>query len=280
MNVGEATAPRRPPTPSAAVMYPTAPSPASSNSNTVTTIRTFRQPRTNPCATISATTRRRFGSARRAAKPASSGRLPVGAGTATRTRPSTRTLAKIPAAAASAAAPTPKTTPGSAIDTSSPAPSGPTSVPIPSTVEVAPFEAISSAGVRARDGSNAWSAGRTSVEATPTGAARAMMRVSFPPIAKTAAEAASARAPTSDVMARKRSRRKRSPRAAANGARSAAGSRRTSPAMPTASVPPASYAKTPSATKCIHSAVTAAPQASSARRSCRFRQMSTTRESG
>ncbi len=38
-----------------------------------------------------------------------------------------------------------------------------------------------------------------------------------------------------------------------------------SPASPTAEAPPASYAKTPSATKYAHSAVIAAPQASSTR---------------
>ena len=84
------------------------------------------------------------------------------------------------------------------------------------------------------------------------------------------AEPASAAAPSSVSASRNRSRRKRSPSDAANGAMIAAGSSRTSPATPTAAVPPCSYANTPSATKCIHSDAIAAPQASSTRRTSRL----------
>ena len=86
-----------------------------------------------------------------------------------------------------------------------------------------------------------------------------------------AADAARATAPRSVSVKRKRSRRNRSPREAANGATAAAGNKRTRPAIPTAAVPPSWYAKTPSATKCAHSAAIAAPQASSTRRTFSFR---------
>ena len=42
-----------------------------------------------------------------------------------------------------------------------------------SIVDVAPLDAMSSSGVRASDGSNAWSAGRMSVTANPSKAANA-----------------------------------------------------------------------------------------------------------
>ena len=47
-------------------------------------------------------------------------------------------------------------------------------------------------------------------------------------------------------------------------------SQRSAETTPTAAVPPFSYANTPSATKCIHSAAIAAPQASSTRRTSRL----------
>ena len=100
--------------------------------------------------------------------------------------------------------------------------------------EVALFDAINSAGFLASEGSSACSAGRTSVEATPTGAARPITRISLPPSANAAAEPASAAAPTSAFATRNRSRWKRSPNAAAKGASSAAGSSRMRPAIPTA----------------------------------------------
>ena len=64
-------------------------------------------------------------------------------------------------------------------------------------------------------------------------AARAKIAGAFSLTKKTTAEAASAAAPTSAIETRKRSRRNRSPSEAAKGATSAAGSMRTSPAMPT-----------------------------------------------
>ena len=137
-------------------------------------------------------------------------------------------------------------------ETSTPATSGPTSVPRPSSVEVAPLEAISSSGVRASEGSSACSAGRTSVEASPTTAANTKTRTTLP-ARKATVEAASAPQPMSAFASRNRSRRKRSPSDAANGAASAAGSIRTTPAIPTATAPPSSYAKIPNATKCAHS---------------------------
>ena len=146
-----------------------------------------------------------------------------------------------------------------------PAARGPTRVPRLSIVEVAPFAAISSRAVRASDGSSATSAGRNSVEQTPTTdpatktTARSSSRA---PVAETT----SAAAPSSTRPRRKRSRRNRSPSDEANGAIAAAGRRRIRPATPTAVVPPWSYAKTPSATKCAHSADINAPQASWARR--------------
>jgi hypothetical protein len=158
-------------------------------------------------------------------------------------------------------------------DTSTPATSGPTSVPRPSSVEVAPLEAISSSGVRASEGSSACSAGRTSVEASPTTAANTKTRTTLP-ARKATVEAASAPQPTSAFASRNRSRRKRSPSDAANGAASAAGSIRTTPAIPTPIAPPSSYAKIPKATKCAHSAAIAAPHASSTRRRFSLRRTS------
>src|SRR5205823_179394 len=61
-----------------------------------------------------------------------------------------------------------KTTPGSAVATRTPASRGPPSVPRLSIVDEAPFEAISSSGVRASEGRIACSAGRKRVEVTPT----------------------------------------------------------------------------------------------------------------
>ena len=107
-------------------------------------------------------------------------------------------------------------------------------------MDVAPFEPINSSGVRASEGSNACCAGRTSVAESPTTAARAKIAGAFSLTKKTTAEAASAAAPTSAIETRKRSRRNRSPSEAAKGATSAAGSMRTSPAMPDATAPPAS----------------------------------------
>ena len=174
-----------------------------------------------------------------------------------------------------APAPTAKTTPTSATETSTPARSGPIRVPRLSTVDEAPFEPISSCVFRASEGSNACMAGRTSVTASPTTAESAKIAGRFSPAKKATADPASAAAPISAITARKRSRLKWSPNEAAKGATSAAGSRRTSPAIPTAAVPPELYAKTPSATKCAHSAVIAAPQASSRRRMFRLRKTAT-----
>ena len=163
-----------------------------------------------------------------------------------------------------------KTTPTSAKETSTPANSGPASVPTLSTVEVAALAAMSSSGVLASDGSSACSAGLISVDEIPMTAANTNTRTCSAAKAA-AADAASAPDPTSVIASRKRSRRKRSPRDAANGATAAAGSRRTRPATPTAAAPPRSYANTPSATKCAHSAPIAAPHASSTRRTLSFR---------
>ena len=51
-----------------------------------------------------------------------------------------------------------------------------------SIVDVAPLDAMSSSGVRASDGSNAWSAGRMSVTANPSNAANANTSDSLSPI--------------------------------------------------------------------------------------------------
>jgi hypothetical protein len=154
-------------------------------------------------------------------------------------RPSTRTRERSNAARRRAPAPTVKTSPASARETSAAATNGPTRVPRLSIVEVAPFDAISSSGVRARDGNSATSAGLMSVVASPSSAAKAYTRSSAS-AKNAAAEPASAAEPTRLVASRKRSRRKRSPSDAAKGARTAAGNRRTSPAIPTADAPPAS----------------------------------------
>ena len=130
--------------------------------------------------------------------------------------------------------------PASATETSTPATSGPTSVPRLSIVDVAPFDAISSSGVRASEGSNACSAGRMSVTANPSnGSEREHERIRRLRRRRRPTRRAQ-QTPTSVIARRKRSRRKRSPSDAANGATIAAGSRRTSPAMPTAAGPPAS----------------------------------------
>ena len=117
-----------------------------------------------------------------------------------------------------------------------------------------------------------------SVDDNPTTPARTNTGTDSP--AKAAApEPASAPDPTSTIASRKRSRGKRSPSEAANGATSAAGNRRTRPAIPTADAPPCSNAKTPSATKCAHSAATAAPHASSTRLTFSFRTAAVRAES-
>ena len=56
---------------------------------------------------------------------------------------------------------------------SAPANSGPASAPTLSIVELAPFDAISSSGVRASDGSSACNVGLIKVDETPTTAAKA-----------------------------------------------------------------------------------------------------------
>ena len=186
------------------------------------------------------------------------------------TRPSTEIRASNAPETRRAAAAATKTASTLANATSTPAASGPSRVPRLSIVEVAPFAAISSRAVRASDGSSAISAGRNSVEQTPTTdpATKTMLRSS---ISAPVAETASAAAPSSTRARRNRSRRKRSPRDEANGAIAAAGSSRSRPATPTAAEPPWPYANTPSATKCAHSADISAPQASSARRMSTFR---------
>ena len=70
-------------------------------------------------------------------------------------------------------------------------------------VEVAPFDAINSSGVRASDGSSACSAGRINVEASPTTLAKANTRTRSSANAA-AADAARAPAPTSVSVKRKR----------------------------------------------------------------------------
>jgi hypothetical protein len=70
-------------------------------------------------------------------------------------RPSTEIRASIAAATSSVPAPIANTAPTPEVATSTPATSGPISVPRLSIVEVAPFEAMSSAGVRASDGRSA-----------------------------------------------------------------------------------------------------------------------------
>src|SRR5439155_979743 len=111
--------------------------------------------------------------------------------------------------------------------------------------DVAPFGAISPSHVRASDGSNACSIGRNSVEPSPTQAAKAETR-NFSFANAAAAEPARATHWKSVTASKKSSRRNRSPSDAANGAALAAGSSRTSPAIPTAAAPPTRYAKTPS----------------------------------
>jgi hypothetical protein len=106
-----------------------------------------------------------------------------------------------------------------------------------SIVDVAPFEAINSSGVRTRDGSSACRAGLIRVEDRPIRPAKTNTSVVFSAKAATA-DPARAIAPRSIITMRKRSRRKRSPSEAANGAMTPAGNSRTSPATPTAEVPP------------------------------------------
>ena len=234
----------------------------------MTTINTFRHPRTNVCEAMRPTSNRARGTSPIALKPCQTSTPAVFAGAGT--RPGTDTRASRPADTRRAAAPTAKTAPTSANATSTPAPSGPRRVPRLSIVEVAPFAAISSLAVLASDGSSAMRAGRKSVEETPTAdpAAKTTMRSSM---TAPAAETRRAAAPRSTTPDRNRSRRKRSPREDANGAIAAAGSRRMRPAIPTAVDPPWLYANTPRATKCAHSAEIDAPQASSARRTSTFR---------
>src|SRR2546430_10336577 len=163
---------------------------------------------------------------------------------------------------ARAAAAREKAAPTLTCSTSTPAISGPISVPTLSTVDVAAFAATSSSGVAVNDGSKAWRVGLISVEEIPTSAAHTRTPVSEPAKAATA-EQARENAPSSIAASRSRSRRNRSPSEAAPGAMTAAGKSRISPARPTAVAPPASYANTPSATKYAHSALIAAPHASS-----------------
>ena len=68
---------------------------------------------------------------------------------------------------------------GSPIKT--PAMSGPTSVPKPSSVSETPFAATSCCGVVASDGSNAATTGRQSVDTTACAAANAKIAASFRP---------------------------------------------------------------------------------------------------
>ena len=97
-----------------------------------------------------------------------------------------------------------KTTSTSANATSTPAARGPTRVPRLSIVEVAPFAAINSRAVRASDGSSATSAGRNSVEHTPTTdpatktTTRSSMRA---PVAETPSPAAPTSASAKEALA-------------------------------------------------------------------------------
>jgi hypothetical protein len=154
-------------------------------------------------------------------------------------RPSVLTRTSNAAATSKSAAPAMNTALTFSSATSAPASSGPAKVPTLSTVDVAPFDAMSSSGVRASDGSSACNAGRMSVDAMPTTAPSANTRRRSP-AKDAAADAASAPAPTIVIARRKRSRRNRWPSDAANGASTPAGNRRTSPATPTAEAPPCS----------------------------------------
>ena len=79
-----------------------------------------------------------------------------------------------------------------------------------SIVEVAPFEAISSVGVRASDGRSAWRAGRKSVDGSRRG--RAGEDDEPAPGSARSAESGECRRPPNDTTSRNRSRRKAIPK--------------------------------------------------------------------
>ena len=260
-------APTRPPAPIADARYPTSVAPLSSSWYAVTTINTFRHPRTNVCAAMRPTRSRARGTAAIALKPCRASNPARLADAGTLPAP-TRERAERPPPGEPPRLP-PALLRHRRMPPARRQPSGPASVPRLSIVELAPLAAISSFAVRASEGSSAMSAGRNSVEQTPTAdaAVKTTMRSSS---RAPAAEMTRAAAPRSTMTSRNRSRRKRSPRDDANGAIAAAGSRRMRPAIPTAVDPPWLYANTPRATKCAHSAEISAPQASSARRTSSF----------
>lgn len=157
-----------------------------------------------------------------------------------------------------------------------PASSGPTNVPIPSPMLEATFAATSSPGVRARAGRSAYWIGRTSEPAPATTAASAYMVSIGAPTATTAAVATAPPHRTTLITVRTRSPRNRSTSVVANGAATIAGTTLTAPRMPTASVPPSSYATTSRTTRKAQSAAVPRVQASSMRRIARFRRTSRT----
>ena len=138
------------------------------------------------------------------------------------------------------AAPARKTTLTLVSEASTPASERSDERPAPSTVEVAPFAAISSSGV-SRERRQQRLQGRPHQGRRDAEAPRRTRSTSDSCLRRrAAADPARAAAPATSIASRKRSRLKRSPSDAANGATTAAGRRRTSPAMPTADAPPCS----------------------------------------
>ena len=124
-----------------------------------------------------------------------------------------------------------------AVATSAAAAIGPTTVPALSSTDVVLFAATSSCGVLASDGKQRLQRGPEERRRDADDSCRgddgvALVRK------RSEAETASAVAPMTAIASKNRSRRKRSASDAANGASTAAGNIRATPAMPTAEVPP------------------------------------------
>ena len=165
-----ASAPSRPPMPTAELRKPTPDLPVSSSFRAITTMSTFSIPSTNVCAEKRATSRRSRRSRTIVRKPASSSSTMDTA--SSRSASSTSATGRMPmrrnADQSTVPAVTRNTSPGPLAARSRPPSAGPPKIPTLSIVLAATLAAVSSSGVRASEGIRAASAGRKAVAATPT----------------------------------------------------------------------------------------------------------------
>jgi hypothetical protein len=211
----------------------------SRSSSDATTIRTVNAPATIVCAPYNPTIRRRSRSTANVRKPAPTSRRNEPRSVRSALSKATgRMPAIITADHTKLSALTAKTVSAFVAARRMPPSAGPTNVPMLSTVEEVTLAALSSAGVRASDGSSAACAGRKAVPTTLASPTAAYTIAAGPSQRIVSATTTISGARIRSVATMTRSRGKRSAKIATNGAASADGSSLITPTSPTAAAPP------------------------------------------